>query len=206
MDADTRDQVFEPFFTTKKRGKGTGLGLATVYGIVKQHEGNIWAYSEPGEGSTFKCYLPLADVPALQEVARQDQVLDVTGTETVLVVEDEEAVRSLAVKVLTRCGYTVHQAADGLACLEFLREFQGPLHLLLTDVVMPGMNGRELYGEVQKVFPEARVLFMSGYPENIMTRRGVLEEGIPFVQKPFSVRRLAAGVRAVLDASAEESD
>jgi PAS domain S-box-containing protein len=206
MDADTRNHVFEPFFTTKERGKGTGLGLATVYGIVKQHDGNIWAYSEPGEGSTFKCYLPLADVPALESVARQDEVADVAGSETVMVVEDEEAVRGLAVKVLTGCGYTVHQAADGSACLEFLREFPGPLHLLLTDVVMPGMNGRELYREVAKIFPEARVLYMSGYPENIMTRRGVLDEGIPFVQKPFSVRRLAAGVRAALDRSSKERD
>ncbi len=203
MDAETRKNVFEPFFTTKERGKGTGLGLATAYGIVKQHDGNIWAYGEPGEGSTFKCYLPLADVSALEGVPRQDEVTDVAGTETVMVVEDEDAVRGLAVKVLTDCGYSVHQAGNGKSCLEFLRGFDGPLHLLLTDVVMPGMNGRELYTEVKGIFPEARVLFMSGYPEDIMTRRGVLDKGIPFVQKPFSVRRLAAGVREALDGPRE---
>jgi len=199
MDVDTRDKIFEPFFTTKERGKGTGLGLATVYGIVKQHNGNIWAYSEPGEGSIFKCYFPLADMPSVEQVALRHEITDLGGTETIMVVEDEHTVRNLAVKVLKRHGYSVLEAEEGEACLGFLRDYAGPLDLLLTDVVMPGMNGRELYNEVKSRFPGIKVLYMSGYTEDIVTHRGVLDEGIEFLQKPFSVQALATRVRTVIE-------
>ncbi|MCJ7627165.1 MAG: ATP-binding protein, partial [Longimicrobiales bacterium] len=199
MDAETREKVFEPFFTTKERGKGTGLGLATVYGIVKQHGGNIWAYSEPGGGSTFKCYFPLADMPSVEQVELRNTITDLGGTETIMVVEDEVMVRKLAAKVLKGSGYSVLEAGESEACLNALRDYDGPLDMLLTDVVMPGMNGRELYGEVRKLFPGAKVLFMSGYTEDIVTHRGVLDEGIPFIQKPFSGRDLATKVRSVLE-------
>jgi len=199
MDAETREKIFEPFFTTKERGKGTGLGLATVYGIVKQHDGNIRTYGEPGEGTTFKCYFPLADMSAVEQVALRHEVADLGGAETIMVVEDEAMVRKLAVKALKRHGYSVLEAEEGEVCLDSLRDHEGPLDLLLTDVVMPGMNGRELYKEVKCLFPGAKVLFMSGYTENIVTHRGVLDEGIPFLQKPFSVQDLATRVRAALE-------
>jgi CheY-like chemotaxis protein len=199
MDAETQAKIFEPFFTTKEGGKGTGLGLATVYGIVKQHDGNIWVYSEPGKGTTFKCYFPLADMSAVEQVVLRNGVTDLEGTETIMVVEDEPMVRKLAVKALKRHGYSVLEAEEGRACLDTLRDHEGPLDLLLSDVVMPGMNGRELYREVKGLFPGARVLFMSGYTENIVTHQGVLDEGIPFIQKPFSVQDLATRVRVVLE-------
>ena len=175
------------------------MGLATAYGIMKQHDGNIWAYSEPGRGTTIKCYLPLADMPAMERVALRRKVRDRRGTETVMVVEDEEKVRSLAVKVLKRQGYSVLEAEDSGSCLETLRAHQGPLDLLLTDLVMPGLNGRELHEEVKSLFPKVKVLYMSGYTEEIVTHRGVLEEGIPFIQKPFSVHSLTTRVREVLE-------
>jgi len=199
MDAETRSKIFEPFFTTKERGRGTGLGLATVYGIVRQHEGNVWVYSEPEQGSTFKCFLPLADMSAVEQVTLRKEVTELGGTETLMVVEDETMVRKLATKVLKRHGYSVLEAGEATSCLELLREHDGPLDLLLTDVVMPGMNGRELYGEVKKLFPEARVLYMSGYTEDFVTHRGVLDGGIAFIQKPFSVQGLVARVRRILE-------
>ncbi len=199
MDAETRDKIFEPFFTTKERGKGTGLGLATVYGIVKQHEGHLWVYSEPGHGTAFKVYLPLADKSAIEQVALRHEVTDLGGTETIMVVEDEAMVRGLATRVLERHGYRVLDASDPQACLDFLDGYEESLDLLLTDVVMPGMNGRELYRKVRKVFPDAKVLYMSGYSEDIVAYRGVAEEGIPFIQKPFSVQGLATRVRRVLE-------
>ncbi|MBT8398202.1 MAG: PAS domain S-box protein, partial [Gemmatimonadetes bacterium] len=146
MDAETREKIFEPFFTTKERGKGTGLGLATVYGILRQHEGNIGVYSEPGTGTAFKCYLPLVDRAAVEELALRNQVTDLGGSETVMVVEDEAIVRKLAVRVLSRHGYDVLEASDSQTCLDYLDQYEGSLDLLLTDVVMPGLNGRELYG------------------------------------------------------------
>jgi len=136
---------------------------------------------------------------AVEWVALRNEVTDLEGTETIMVVEDEAIVRNLAVKVLRRHGYSVLAAEDGKACLDSLRDHEGPLDLLLTDVVMPGMNGRELYGEVKGLFPGAKILFMSGYPEDIVTHRGVLDEGIPFIQKPFSVQDLATRVRSVLE-------
>jgi len=200
MDPATREKIFEPFFTTKERGKGTGLGLATAYGIIKQHEGNIWAYSHPGQGTTFKVYLPLADLPATERTEKKQEAQVLRGTETVMVVEDEAAVRSLAAKVLERNGYSVMVAEDGPACLEFLSQHDGPLDLLLTDVVLPGMNGRELHERLKERFPGIKALYMSGYSKDIITHRGVLDQGIPFIQKPFSVEALTIRVKEVLDA------
>ena len=199
MDAETRDKIFEPFFTTKEKGKGTGLGLATVYGIVKQHEGNIWAYSEPAQGTSFYCYLPLADAAAPEPLAPVSESRDLDGTETIMVVEDEATVRHLAAKVLKRHGYQVLEAEDSRSCLALLQDHQGPLDLLLTDVVMPGMDGRELFGKVQGLFSGVRVLYMSGYTQEIITSRGKLDIGIPFLQKPFSVQGLVTRVRGVLE-------
>ncbi|MFW6374526.1 MAG: ATP-binding protein, partial [Thermodesulfobacteriota bacterium] len=203
MDADTREKVFEPFFTTKQKDKGTGLGLATVYGIVKQHRGNIWVYSEPRMGATFKVYLPVspeatrADNPPAFDRAEATR----TGTETVLLVEDNRQVRELAEVILKREGYTVLTADSGKAALAGLNHHDGALHLLLTDVVMPGMNGRELYEQVADRYPKVKVVYMSGYTDNVIAHRGVMDPGIHFIQKPFSVNGLAAKVRDVLDAS-----
>jgi PAS domain S-box-containing protein len=199
MDRPTKEKIFEPFFTTKERGKGTGLGLSTVYGIIKQHEGNIWAYSEPGRGTTFKCYIPLSGGSSTtpEPASVSPAVLD--GDEAVMVVEDEDTVRALAVRVLQRHGYRVYDAPNGEACLDLLRDGGVIPDLLLTDVVMPGLNGRELFEEVRALHPDVRVLYMSGYTEDIVTHRGVLMDGIPFIQKPFAIEDLARRVRAVLE-------
>lgn len=200
MNEATIEMIFEPFFTTKKGG--TGLGLATVYGIVKQHGGNIWAYSEPGQGTTFRSYFPVmegevaASPPELD--GSQDALVEPGASETVLLVEDESMVRAMAQKVLTRVGYTVLPAANADECMELLDNYEGPLDLILTDVVLPGMNGRALVEEVNRRFPSARALFMSGYTNEVITKHGVLEEGIAFIQKPFTVLQLTARVREVL--------
>ena len=200
MSPSTREKIFEPFFTTKDQGKGTGLGLATVYGIIKQHGGNIWVYSEPGEGTTFKCYFPVAETsvqtPGLTEEDRPDTL---EGDETVLVVEDDDMVRTLATGILEKWGYRVLEAPTGEAGLELLQGHEGPLDLLLTDIVLPGMNGRDLSERVSARFPGVGTLFMSGYTDDVISHHGVLQEGIAFIQKPFSVRNLAAKVRRVLD-------
>ncbi len=200
MDAEVREQIFAPFFTTKEKGKGTGLGLATTYGIVKQHGGHIWVYSEPGQGTTFKIYLPAA------ESAPEPKVPDpavpqasTTGTETVMVVEDNDMVRQLTVDILSRRGYVVLEAAGGAECLRQLHELTVPLDLLITDVVMPEMNGKLLYKQVVQLIPGLKVLYMSGYTENVIASRGVLDEGVNFIQKPFAPNSLAAKVREVLD-------
>ncbi|MGD2121001.1 MAG: PAS domain S-box protein [Gemmatimonadota bacterium] len=199
MDAETRDKIFEPFFSTKERGKGTGLGLATVYGIIRQHDGHIGVYSEPGHGASFRCYLPLADESAVELVASKDEADGMGGTETIMLVEDEPAVRSLAVRVLRRQGYTVMEADDPEKCLDLLEGFSDPLHLLVTDVILPGMDGKELYGKVQALFPNSKVLYMSGYSADIITHRGIVEDGVPFLQKPFTVQGFSARVREVLE-------
>ena len=197
MDSETLEQVFEPFFSTKGEG-GTGLGLATVYGIVKQHGGNIWAYSEPGRGSVFNIYLPVAGTAHEAETTAQEIPVDLEGNETILLVEDNEQVRSLAREILKRQGYTVLAAKDSEEAFEALASHGGPVHLLLTDVVLPGMNGRDLYGKAVQDHPELKVLFMSGYSEDVIAHRGVLDEGVRFIQKPFSVRNLATKVREAL--------
>jgi nitrogen-specific signal transduction histidine kinase/ActR/RegA family two-component response regulator len=201
MDETTRARVFEPFFTTKELGKGTGLGLSMVYGIVKQSGGFIWVYSEPGKGATFKIYLPQVDEAA--ESLHQTGEMEVVpqGTETVLLVEDEPAVRAVVQKVLERHGYRVLVAPEGQLALNVLAGHPGEVHLLLTDVVMPGMSGRQLAAQFSVLRPDAQVLFMSGYTTDAVVRHGVLEPGIAYLQKPFSPEALARTVRRVLDRS-----
>jgi CheY-like chemotaxis protein len=203
MDAETRSHIFEPFFTTKERGKGTGLGLATVYGIVKQAGGSVWVYSEPGRGTTFKVYLPPA-----QEGAVAGRPLVVVpaevprGTETVLLVEDEEALRTLAREVLESLGYTVLPARHGPEALELGAGYAGTIHLLLTDVVMPHMSGRELGERLSAERPGLKVLFVSGYTDDVVMREGLVEAQVAFLQKPFASKDLARKVRQALDAPA----
>ena len=200
MDADTQAHIFEPFFTTKGL-KGTGLGLSTVYGIVKQSEGYIWLYSEAGKGTTFKIYLPrfsaTGEVPALQPALAQEP--SSPGHETILLVEDEENLRRLARQSLENQGYNVIDAPDGGAAIQISQAHKGPIHLLLTDVIMPGMNGRELANKVAPTRPEMRVLYMSGYTENHIGHNGTLDEGITLLQKPFTLPALKAKVREMLD-------
>ena len=197
MDRQTVAHIFEPFFTTKESGRGTGLGLSTVYGIVKQSGGYIWVYSEPGKGSTFKVYLPRVDeVP--EAVAAQAAPRPQRGTETILVVEDEEAVRELIQTVLTEKGYDVIPSLDPKHAEQIAAKFAGEIHLLLTDVVMPGTSGRELAARISARRRDIRVLFMSGYTDNVITSGGMLEEGLAFLQKPFSPAALVQKVREVL--------
>ena len=205
IDADTREHLFEPFFTTKERDKGTGLGLSTVYGIVKQHGGNIWVYSEPGMGTTFKVYLPASNqVPAPEEDVAEELSMK-RGGETILLVEDNTQVRKLASTILRRKGYTVLEASEGKDALELLENHASAVHLLLTDVVMPGMNGKELFKRMSYLCPDLRVLYMSGYTDSVIAHHGVKGQGVNFIEKPFSIRRLETEVRKVLDQQAGPS-
>jgi CheY-like chemotaxis protein len=199
MDTGTQEKIFEPFFTTKELGKGTGLGLATVYGIVKQSEGTIWVYSEPGKGAAFKIYLPRVDV--VSEAAEVSEVPEFAtgGTETILLVEDEDVVRDLAREVLQYYGYTVLSAANAGEALRICREYDSTLDLMVTDVVMPRMSGRELAQQLAVERPETRVLYMSGFTDDAIVRHGLLEEDIAFIQKPFTPESLARKVRELLD-------
>ena len=198
MDEATKARIFEPFFTTKQPGKGTGLGLATVYAIVTQAGGFIWVYSELGHGTSFKIYLPQVDaVATTAAVARVDLP---RGTETVLLVEDAAAVRAVARQVLQRQGYNVLEASDGEDALHLAARYQGTIDLVLTDVVMPRAGGRELAERLLTVRPDTRVLYMSGYTDDSVVRHGILEGGVAYLQKPFSPEGLARKVREVLDA------
>jgi PAS domain S-box-containing protein len=198
MDEEVTKHLFEPFYSTKGE-QGTGLGLATVYGIVKQHGGAIWVYSEPGEGTVFKIYLPITEKVPVDEKKDRVPVSDLTGTETIMLVEDNEQVRHLALEILKRQGYAVLVALNGPEALEIMRLHRGPVHLLFTDVVLPGMNGRELYSKAVESQPNLRVLYMSGYIDEVIAHRGVLEQGVAFIQKPFTVQALTEKVREVLD-------
>ncbi|MFH0998040.1 MAG: ATP-binding protein, partial [Pseudomonadota bacterium] len=198
MDKETLANLFEPFFTTKTVGKGTGLGLSTIYGIVKQNNGFINVYSEPGQGTTFKVYFPQTretakarGAPVAGTIAR--------GTETVLLVEDEEAILSLGKAMLERFGYTVLAARTPEEAIAMTEQQEGPIHLLVTDVVMPGMNGKELKVRIEGLKPNIKAIFMSGYTSNVILHRGILESDVHFLQKPFSVNSLAGKVREVLD-------
>lgn len=200
MDEPTRAKIFEPFFTTKGPGKGTGLGLATVYGIVKQSGGFIWVHSKPGEGATFKIYLPQYDAVPATITDEVKQPSSVRGTETVLLVEDSQAVRDITRRALETFGYQVLDAPSATAALKLAAKSDRPVHLLLTDVVMPEMSGRVLAEKVAGFQPKAKVLYMSGYTDDAVIRHGVLRAKTPFLQKPFTSLALATRVREVLDA------
>ncbi|MCB9079499.1 MAG: PAS domain S-box protein [Anaerolineaceae bacterium] len=199
MDAATQARIFDPFFTTKARGKGTGLGLATVFGIIRQHQGYIWVYSEPGRGTTFKIYLPQAESIGLAPVAAVTlEPHSLFGAETILVVEDEAMVRKLTVETLETHGYHVLEAKSITHARQLAADYRETIHLLLTDVIMPGMNGRELYQNLRERQPGLRVLYMSGYTDNVIVHHGILYEGINFLQKPFTILKLLQKVRTVL--------
>jgi len=198
MDKATMEHIFEPFFTTKGEGKGTGLGLSTVYGIVKQNMGFINVYSEPGLGTTVRIYLPRHRGPA-EEVEENEGILPGTGNETILLVEDEEQILSLFKESLEDYGYRVLAAMQSEDALTLCEEHQGPIHLLVTDVVMPTMNGKELGDRIEKLKPGIKILYMSGYTNDIITHRGILTDGVNFIQKPFMVRDLARRLREVLE-------
>ncbi|MBI3492477.1 MAG: response regulator [Acidobacteria bacterium] len=198
MDEVTRQRIFEPFFTTKGPGKGTGLGLSTVYGIVKQSNGFIWVYSEVGQGTSFKIYLPQVAEGAASK-RRSPIVASAHGTETILIVEDVGGLRHLAKRMLESAGYTVLTAANGDEALLLLERYEKPVHLMVTDVVMPGMGGRNLAERFDRTRPGMKVLYMSGYTDDVIVRHGVLDEGMPFLGKPFTAVELTRKVREVLD-------
>src|SRR6266545_641780 len=198
MDAATRARVFEPFFTTKAIGKGRGLGLAAAYGIIHQSHGHITVDSEPGQGTTFRIYLPRAEGKATVAAASEPGVLP-RGTETVLLVEDEPAFRALARELLEMLGYTVLESEDVSDALRIAERHPGTIHLLITDVVMPRMNGRTLAKAVQGFRPDLKVLYMSGYTDNVIVHEGILERDTPFLQKSFTPSKLARKMREVLD-------
>ncbi|MGB9628235.1 MAG: GAF domain-containing protein, partial [Thermodesulfobacteriota bacterium] len=199
MTKEVQERIFEPFFTTKGVGKGTGLGLSTVYGIVKQSGGNIWVYSEPGKGTTFKIYLPRVEKPSEEIRAKEEAKGLPHGNETILLVEDDEKVRGVAQKILLKQGYDVIEARGGDEAIEICKGIKRPIHLVLTDVVMPGMSGRELIERIKEVCKDFKVLYMSGYTDNVILHHGILEEGIAFIQKPFTLEALVRKVREVLD-------
>jgi len=204
MDKKTQSRIFEPFFTTKEKGKGTGLGLSTVYGIIKQSKGYIWVYSEPGRGTTFKVYLSRMEGEAVSLKKEKISKPLLTGYETVLIVEDNDALRKLAVEILDSQGYTVLKAQNGEEALKISREHKGPIHLLLTDVVMPGMSGWDLGKCLRPLRPEMKVIYMSGYTYNAILQHGVLDPQLSFLQKPFTVADLGRKVRKVLDQRIED--
>ncbi|MFB3826217.1 MAG: ATP-binding protein [Bryobacteraceae bacterium] len=199
MDAQTRARLFEPFFTTKAQGRGTGLGLSIVFGIVKQSGGNVEVYSEPGKGTSVKVYLPRADQPAIREMPGGHPEAQ-RGSETILLVEDDEMVRGLVRQTLEREGYKLLDAAAPEQALRIARDYREPIHLMITDVIMPRLNGRELAGKMSGLRPQMRVLFMSGYTDNAVVANGVLDSEMPFIQKPFTPAALAQKVRQVLEA------
>jgi signal transduction histidine kinase/ActR/RegA family two-component response regulator len=199
MDEATQSRLFEPFFTTKEKGRGTGLGLSTVYGIVKQNGGNIWVYSEVGRGTTFKIFLPRAADTEVPSLPRPISVSSGKGTETILLVEDDEQVREVVLSILRREGYELLEACDAEAALLISEQWPGAIHLLLTDVVMPKMNGRELAKQLVAQRPDTLVLFMSGYTQNVIIHHNVLDAGLVLLQKPFTPHALLKKVQEALE-------
>jgi CheY-like chemotaxis protein len=201
MDTEDQRHIFEPFFTTKEEGKGTGLGLSTVYGIIRQNNGYIWVYSELDQGTVFKIYLPrvLEDEDELLLMPRPVQVTSLVGTETILLVEDEANVRLVARKFLQKQGYTVLEAGHPREALELCRQDNHQIDLLITDVIMPNMSGRELAEQLNRMYPQLKVLYVSGYTNEALNQYGVIGAGISFLEKPFSSESLAHKVRETLD-------
>ena len=199
MDKQTLDKIFEPFFTTKEKGKGTGLGLATVYGIAKQNNGFINVYSEPGKGSTFKIYLPRHAGKTVETPKERPATPVMGGHETILLAEDETAILDMVKQILEDFGYRVLAASTPGQAIRATKEYAGDIDLLITDVVMPEMNGQELAKNLLALHPKLRIIYMSGYSGNVIARHGVLDEGVNFIQKPFSMQDFAAKVREVLD-------
>jgi signal transduction histidine kinase/DNA-binding response OmpR family regulator len=204
MSIETKARIFEPFFTTKDKGRGTGLGLSTVYGIVKQSGGNIWVYSEPNRGTTVKVYLPHFDCDKEQAECPGVEKAAPRGSETILLVEDEDVVRGLARQILQQAGYNVLDAGSGDEALRMCREHSDPIHLLLTDVVMPETSGKEIAQSLTSLRPGTCVLFMSGYTDDAIVHHGVLDSNVEFIQKPFTPVALARKVREVLDLNCGE--
>jgi CheY-like chemotaxis protein len=200
MNEETKARIFEPFFTTKEAGKGTGLGLPTVYGIVKQSEGFIWVYSEPGRGTTFKIHLPRVDQAPERLSSRPGQAAAGQGTETVLLVEDEDALRVLLREVLESLGYRVLEAGLGTEALRIAREHRGPIHMLLTDLVLPQMTGRELADRLSCLRPELKVLFMSGYGVGAAPRQEIPSDAA-YIEKPFTADAMGGAIRSLLDSA-----
>jgi PAS domain S-box-containing protein len=199
MDEQTRNRIFEPFFTTKDVGKGTGLGLAVIYGIIKQHEGYITVYSEPGRGTTFRVYLPLELTDALEEKNEDKREKSVPGTETILMAEDDDSLRAVTKKTLTRFGYTVIEAVDGEDAVQKFKENQGSIQLLLFDIIMPRMNGYDAYATIQKICPEVKAIFMSGYAPDMIREKAAMADTVPLLTKPLSPTELLQKVRETLD-------
>ena len=199
MKPEIQERIFEPFFTTKEKGKGTGLGLSTVYGVAKQTGGDISVYSELGRGTTFKIYFPQVDEPLEETGKKVTRGKMQGGHETILVVEDEEEVRKLAAGILKRHGYNVLEASHGGDAILLCEQYQEPIHLLLSDVIMPEMSGPDFAHRLKYFFPEIKVLFMSGYTDNALFQNGLLDGSVFFLQKPFSVGKLTEKVREVLD-------
>jgi CheY-like chemotaxis protein len=198
MDAETKSHLFEPFFTTKPQGKGTGLGLATVFGIVKQSSGHIFVHSKPGHGTTFKIYLPRIE-EAAQPTHSDTRETSIRGDEVILLVEDEEAVRKSAAEYLAENGYTVLVASRGSEALEIAERHEEPIHLMLTDLVMPKMSGRDLAEKIKATHPETKVVFMSGYSNNLLSSQQVLDPKHVLLQKPFRLAALGLCIREALN-------
>ncbi|MCD4692478.1 MAG: PAS domain S-box protein [Calditrichales bacterium] len=200
MDKNTQTHLFEPFFTTKEKGKGTGLGLATVYGIIKQSGGYIWVYSEPGLGTTFKIYLPRIDEELISS-DKSEEIFDdnLKGTETILVVEDEDEVRNLVCEMLQINGYNILEASNGENALSICEQYKEPIHLVLTDIVMPKMSGHDLVARLLHIQPQMKILYMSGYTDIALVHKGMLDSDIKFIQKPFTPLDLARKIRGILD-------
>jgi len=200
MDENTRKRIFEPFFSTKEVGKGTGLGLAVVYGIIKDHEGFINVYSEPGKGATFRIYLPIVEsISAAEETTPRQEEAPARGTETVLVAEDDDSLRKLSRTVLAEYGYTVIEAVDGEDAVKKFMENKDTVRLLLLDLIMPKMNGKEAYDEIRKIMPDMKAIFVTGYALDLVRQKASLQDGVHLVYKPISPTALLRKVRSVLD-------